>query len=143
MHRYIKKILCPVDGSEYSIKALDMAIAMALAADAKLTILEVVEEFGPLPGFYDEAPEGTDRVKWISEQRFEHVHPVLDEEKIQWDRMVVEGYPADKICEIAENGEYDFVVLGCRGRSAIARFLLGSISDRVVHHAHCSVMVVK
>ncbi|EMN50965.1 universal stress domain protein [Leptospira interrogans str. L1207] len=58
MQRFIKKILVPVDGSESSKKALEMGIAIAKAANASLTILEVVEEFGPLPGYYEKAPEG-------------------------------------------------------------------------------------
>ena len=143
MRRHIKKVLAPVDGSELSKQALHMAIAIAKDAHAKLTVLEVVEEFGPLPGFYGAAPEGVDRVQWLSEQRFEEVHPLLDEDNVDWDRIVVEGNPADKICEIAENEHYDMIVIGCKGRSAIGRFLMGSISDRVVHHAHCSVCVVK
>ena len=143
MRRHIKKVLAPVDGSELSKQALNMAIAIAKDSHAKLTVLEVVEEFGPLPGFYGAAPEGVDRVKWLSEQRFEEVHPLLDEDNVDWDRIVVEGNPADKICEIAENENSDMIVIGCKGRSAIGRFLMGSISDRVVHHAHCSVCVVK
>jgi nucleotide-binding universal stress UspA family protein len=143
MQNHIRKVLCPVDGSESSRKALDMAITLTIAANAKLTVLEVIEEFGPLPGFYGAAPEGADRVKWISEQRFEKVHPKLDKEIVDWERIVVEGYPADKICGIAEEGGYDLIVVGSRGRSSIGRFLLGSISDRVVHHAPCSVCVVK
>ena len=143
MRRFIKKVLAPVDGSDCSKKALDMAIAIAKESHAKLTILEVIEEFGPLPGFYDAAPSDVDRVKWISEQRFEEVHPLIEEENVDWDRIVTEGYPADKICEIAETGNYDLIVLGSKGRSAFSRFLLGSISDRVVHHAHCSVCIVK
>ena len=130
-------------GQSVQKKSLDMAIAIAKESHAKLTVLEVIEEFGPLPGYYDEAPQGVDRIKWISEQRFEKVHPLLEEENIEWDRIVSEGYPADKICEIAENKGYDLIVLGSKGRSAISRFLLGSISDRVVHHAPCSVCVVK
>lgn len=143
MRRFIKKVLAPVDGSDCSKKALDMAIAIAKESHAKLTILEVIEEFGPLPGFYDAAPSDVDRVKWISEQRFEEVHPLIEEENVDWDRIVTEGYPADKICEISEKGNYDLIVLGSKGRSAFSRFLLGSISDRVVHHAHCSVCIVK
>ncbi len=143
MRRYIKKVLAPVDGSESSKKALEMAILIAKESLAKLTILEVVEEFGPLPGFYGAAPEGMDRVKWISEQRFEDIHPMLDEENVEWDRIVEEGYPADKICEVAEKGNFDIIVMGSKGRSAVGRFLMGSISDRVVHHAVCSVCVVK
>ncbi len=143
MRRYIKKVLAPVDGSDSSKKALELAIVIAKESHARLTVLEVVEEFGPLPGFYGAAPEGVDRVKWLSEQRFEKVHPMLFDENIDWDRKVLEGYPADKICEVAENDNYDIIVIGSKGRSAIGRFLLGSISDRVVHHAPCSVCVVK
>ncbi len=120
-----------------------MAIVIAKAADAELTVLEVIEEFGPLPGYYEAAPPGADRIKWISEQRFEKVHPMLEEEKIRWNRRVEEGYAADRIVEVAEEGDYDLIVIGSRGLSPLGRFLLGSVSDRVVHHAHCSVTVVK
>ena len=143
MQKFIKKILVPVDGSDSSRKAIEMAIAVAQASGASLTVLEVVEEFGPLPGYYEAAPPGADRVKWISEQRFEAVHPILDEQKVKWDRKVMEGYAADRIVEVAADGNYDLIVIGSRGLSGLGRFLLGSVSDRVVHHAPCSVTVVK
>ncbi len=143
MERFIKKILVPIDGSESSKKALEMAIVMARASNAELTILEVIEEFGPLPGYYDAAPPGADRIKWISEQRFEKIHPMLDEENVKWNRRVEEGYAADRIVEIASDEKFDMIVIGSRGLSGLGRFLMGSVSDRVVHHAHCSVTVVK
>ncbi|MBX7060007.1 MAG: universal stress protein [Leptospirales bacterium] len=143
MKRHIKKVLIPIDGSETSRKALEMAIGICEAAEAQLTVLEVVEEFGPLPGYYEAAPPGLDRVKWISEQRFEKNHSPLDNTSIKWDRKVEEGYPADRICEVAAKGGYDLIVIGSRGLSALGRFLLGSVSDRVVHHAPCSVTVVR
>ena len=143
MEKLIKKVLVPVDGSESSQKALEMAIAIAKASSAKLTILEVIEEFGPLPGYYEAPPVGEDRVKWVSEQRFEKVHPILDSSDIKWDRRVEEGYAADMICDIAEKEKYDMIVIGSRGHSALGRFLVGSVSDRVVHHAPCSVTVVR
>ena len=143
MKRFIKKILVPVDGSDSSRKALEMGIAMAENAGATLTVLEVIEEFGPLPGYYEAAPTGLDRTDWISEQRFEKVHPVLDATNIKWDRQIIEGYAAEKICETAEKGGYDMIVIGSRGLNPVARFLVGSVSDRVVHHAVCSVTVVR
>ena len=143
MKDVIDTILVPVDGSESSRKALQFAIRLARSAHAKLTLLEVVEEFGPLPGYYEAAPSGKDRVQWISEQRFEKVEPMLEESGIEWDRIVEEGYPADKIIEIADKGNYDMIVIGSRGLSGLSRFLVGSVSDRVVHHAHCSVTVVR
>lgn len=143
MEKLIQKILVPVDGSDSSKKALEMAIGIAKAAKASVTALEVIEDFGPLPGYYEAAPQGKDRVKWVSEQRFEAVHPILDESGVSWDRMVVEGYAADEIVRIADEGKYQMIVIGSRGLSAMGRFLVGSVSDRVVHHAHCSVTVVR
>ncbi|MCE9499059.1 MAG: universal stress protein [Leptospira sp.] len=143
MQRFIKKILVPVDGSKHSIRALEMGIAIAKASNAQMTVLEVIEDFGPLPGRYEAAPVGTDRVKWVSEQRFEKVHPVLDESGIKWDRKVVEGYAAEKICEIADKEKYDMIVIGSRGLSPIGRFIVGSVADKVAHHAHCSVTIVR
>jgi nucleotide-binding universal stress UspA family protein len=143
MKRYIKKVLVPVDGSESSKKALEMALAIAEASSASLLVLEVIEEFGPLPGYYEAAPAGKDRVKWISEQRFEAVHPVLDKTKVKWERKITEGYAADRICEIAAEEKIDMIVIGSRGLSGLGRFLMGSVSDRVVHHAPCSVTVVR
>ncbi|MCB1191504.1 MAG: universal stress protein [Leptospiraceae bacterium] len=143
MERYIQKILVPIDGSDSSKKALEMAAAFAQKVKGELTILEVIEDFGPLPGYYEAVPEGVSRLKWISEQRFEKVHPMLENSSIKWKRIVEEGYAADKICEIAESGNFDLIIIGNRGLSAVARFLVGSVSDRVIHHAPCSVMVVK
>lgn len=143
MERLITKILVPVDGSPSSRKAIEMALALAGKSGGKITILEVIEEFGPLPGYYEAAPVGVNRVKWIEEQRFDKIHDVLESTSVAWDRRVLEGYPAEQICELAGKEKYDLIVIGSRGLSVLGRFLIGSVSDRVVHHAPCSVMVVK
>ncbi|MCB1326236.1 MAG: universal stress protein [Spirochaetales bacterium] len=143
MERFVTKILVPVDGSRDSSRALEAAVALAETAKATLTVLEVVEEFGPLPGYYEAAPAGQERTKWISDQRFEKVHPLLENTSVKWDRKVVEGFPAEKICEVAEQGHYDLIMIGSRGLSVVGRFLMGSVSDRVIHHAPCSVTVVR
>ncbi|MCS7205136.1 MAG: universal stress protein [Leptospiraceae bacterium] len=143
MKRYIKKILVPIDGSQPSLKGLEMGLVIAENASAELTILEVIEEFGPLPGYYEAPPPNVNRVKWVADQRFEKIHPILEDTKVKWERRVEEGYAADTIIRIAEEGNYDLIVIGSRGMNFIGRFLLGSVSDRVVHHAPCSVLVVK
>jgi nucleotide-binding universal stress UspA family protein len=143
MEKLIRKVLVPVDGSESSKRALEMALAIAAASKAECIVLEVVEDFGPLPGYYDAAPAGKDRVKWISEQRFEKVHPPLDNTTVKWRRVVVEGYPAEEIIKLSETEKVDMIVIGSRGHGVIGRFLVGSVSDRVVHHATCSVTVVR
>lgn len=143
MKRFIKKILVPIDGSEYSIKGLEFALTIAENANAELIILEVIEEFGPLPGYYEAPPPNIDRIKWVAEQRFETIHPILESTKVKWSRKVEEGYAAETIIRIAENEKVDLIVIGSRGMGFWGRFLLGSVSDRVVHHAPCSVLVVK
>ncbi|MFN3603605.1 MAG: universal stress protein [Leptonema sp. (in: bacteria)] len=143
MKRFIKKILIPIDGSESSKKGLEMGIAIAENAGAKITILEVIEEFGPLPGYYEAPPVNINRVQWVAEQRFEKIHPILETTKVKWERKVEEGYAAETIIRVAEEDRTDLIVIGSRGMGFLGRFLLGSVSDRVVHHAPCSVLVVK
>ncbi len=139
----IKKILVPIDGSDAAKRGLEMALSMATSTGAKVTVLEVIEEFGPLPGYYEAPPVGVDRVDFIKEKRFEKIHGILDKTKVPWERLVEEGFPADVICDVARSHGMDLIIIGSRGLSFTGRFLLGSVSDRVVHHAPCSVLVVR
>lgn len=138
-----RKILVAVDGSEGSRRALEAAVGLVQAMGAELTVLEVIEDFGPLPGHYDAPPEGKVRVPWLAEKRFEFVRSVLENEELEWNRRVEEGYPAEVLCNVAEEEGTDLIVMGSRGLSPAARFLLGSVSDKVVRNAPCSVMVVR
>jgi nucleotide-binding universal stress UspA family protein len=137
------KVLVPVDGSPDAHRALDTALDLAGRLGARVTVLEVVEDFGPLPGYYEAAPEGADRVRWLADQRFEDIVPALGTTDVAWDRLVERGDPADTVCRVAEQEAYDLIVIGSRGLSAVKRFLVGSVSDRVVHHAPCPVLVVR
>jgi nucleotide-binding universal stress UspA family protein len=53
------------------------------------------------------------------------------------------GDPGTSICEAAEQGGYTTIVVGSRNQSGAQRLVLGSVSDRVAHHAHCDVLIVK
>ena len=53
------------------------------------------------------------------------------------------GSPADVIVDAASKSGVDLIVVGARGQNAASRFLLGSVSDRVLHHAHCPTLVVR
>jgi nucleotide-binding universal stress UspA family protein len=57
--------------------------------------------------------------------------------------QIEEGHPAGIILEVAKKGSYDLIILGSRGLSRVAGFLLGSVSDAVAHHAHCPVLIVR
>ena len=59
------------------------------------------------------------------------------------ERRVVHGDPAIEICRIAEEGRFDLVVIGSHGSGFLKRVLLGSVSQHVLHHAPCPVLVVR
>ena len=56
---------------------------------------------------------------------------------------LVEGHPKSKIIDIADNWRADMIVLGSHGRTGLSRFLMGSVSQAVVRHAHCSVEIIR
>lgn len=139
----IKRILVPVDGSEGSRHAVEQAVGLAESTGASMTLLEVIEEAGPLPSYDERPPPGDTREHFLSEERWKPVRRLLEGTRVSWRRQVEQGYPAEVIVDVADEDGYDLIVLGSHGKSAVARFLVGSVSDRVVHHAPCSVLVVK
>lgn len=143
MSAEVRHILVPVDGSESARRALERALWLARVAGADLTVLEVIEEGGPLPSYYEQPPPGETREHWLSRERLEPVRDLLEHTDVAWRLRVEEGTPADVICALAEEEGYDLIVMGKRGLSAVGRWLVGSVSDRVLRHAPGSVMVVK
>ena len=137
-----QEILVCIDGSEGCLHALRWAVAMAKAFNAHLTLLEVIEEEGPLPTVSERVPVGRNRTEYLANERFdaiaaEHTYGV------RWERRVVEGSPPETICRMATALSCDLVVMGSRGHGALARVLVGSVSDYVAHHAPCAVMIVR
>jgi len=59
------------------------------------------------------------------------------------ERRVVHGDPAIEICRVAEEGQFDLVVIGSHGSGFLKRVVLGSVSHHVLHHAPCPVLVVR
>jgi nucleotide-binding universal stress UspA family protein len=136
------KILVAIDGSPASEKALAAAVDLASHYQADLTALSVAE--GPaIVAMIDEVDDVRQRVE-------SHLHQI-GEAAVQFARsrgvalrsVVVRGHAADAIVRYAENEGMNLIVLGQHGHSRIARFFLGSTSDRVSEHCHCTVMIVK
>jgi nucleotide-binding universal stress UspA family protein len=136
------KILVAIDGSPASEKALVAAVDLAAHYQADLTALGVVE-LPEIVGTIDEVDEvrqGTERhLRQVAEAVVNYVHS----RGIALRSVVVRGHAADAIVRYAEGEGVSLIVLGQHGHSRIARFLLGSTSDRVSEHCHCTVMIVK
>lgn len=139
------RILVALDGSEGSKKAANFAIDLARATGAKLVLLSVLEQptlvpFGPLDAYAFGHKEADRQVGEIRTM-LDSISHDLPADRVE--RRVEFGIPADVICEQAEKIGVDLVVIGSRGHTPTQRLLLGSVSDRVVHHARVPVTVVR
>jgi len=141
----LRRVLVAIDGSEHSRKAAEFAADLVRRNDAQLILLTVLEQpwvvaFGPLDAYAIGPTE--------SEQRVAAARKQLDEIAAQFppdrvEKHVEMGDPAEVICAQATKLNADTVVVGARGLGAVTRWLMGSVSDRVVHHCPVPVTVVR
>lgn len=143
------KILLASDGSEYALRAAKAAAELAKALNASVTLLHVftmpsVQMTVPgAPGVDVDPAAFSTYVEQVQDAVAKRTGKVLDEAGVPYTTLLEAGHPAEVIVRIAEDDGYDLIVMGSRGLSAIQSFLLGSVSDKVLHHAHCPVLIVK
>jgi nucleotide-binding universal stress UspA family protein len=136
------KILVALDQSEYATLVLKKAMDMAAKENAQLTALTISS--APYNNLYLGEVSG-DFLSKIRKGLQESVQRITDQVKEANVEVVVEESPspADAIVAYAEKNGIDLIVIGNKGAGAVERFLIGSVSSKVVTHAPCSVMVVK
>jgi nucleotide-binding universal stress UspA family protein len=136
------KILAAIDGSPASEKALAAAVDLAAHSQAELIALSVAEmpEVVAMVDEVDELRQSADEYfRKIGEAAVEYARS----RGVKLCSVVVRGHAADQIVRFAEAEGVDLIVLGRHGHSRIARFFLGSTTDRVSEHCPCTVMIVK
>lgn len=135
-------VLVPVDGSDGSDKALDCALSICAALGARLTALAVE---GRLPAYAATAGE-VDEVKREKDEFFrgvlERARELSATRGVEVSTELIAGHAAEVITHYARAHAHDLIVIGHRGHF-LGDYLLGSTADRVAHHAHCPVMVVR
>jgi nucleotide-binding universal stress UspA family protein len=136
------KILAALDQSEYGTLVLKKAMDMAAKENAELTALTISS--APYNNLYLGEVSGNFLEK-IRNGLQEAVQRIKDQVQAANVEVVVEESPspADAIVAYAEKHGIDLIVIGNKGAGAVERFLIGSVSSKVVTHAPCSVMVVK
>ena len=144
-----KTILVCSDGSEHSLKATREAAMIAKHSDACVLLLNVnsnAEAASPyiMPWQMEakESPFSHD-LDMVQECALKHAENLLEANEVRYVSLREFGHPAAQIVRVAQREEVDLIVLGGRGQSVLETLLLGSVSDHVVHHAHCSVLVVR
>jgi nucleotide-binding universal stress UspA family protein len=142
------KLLIAIDGSDFSRAALQSVIARPWPPDTEVKVLHVVEPpsllMGREMGGYD--PEFEMVWKALRESAKEMVAKAAEKlrsAKFSVSTELVEGDPKSQIIDIANNWRADMIVLGSHGRTGLSRFLMGSVSQAVVRHAHCSVEIIR
>jgi nucleotide-binding universal stress UspA family protein len=139
----MKKILIAHDGSKVSNKALKMAIEMALRFESELYVLSVVPELHLTELSDLDRKRIEDALVTETNKLVKKVEKTLSAKEIPYRCILKQGEPAETILNTAKSLRVNLIVTGSHGRRGPSKFLLGSVSSRVVEHAHCPVLIVK
>ena len=146
------KILVPLDGAPCSTAAVDAVVAQFRPDATEVCLLHVVEWPKHLPMHLTmaEGPTGADDFLESRNRAFREGHTLLAQAAsrvraagFDTTTAVVPGSARDTIVDVARAWSPDLIVIGSHGWTGLDRLLLGSVSDAVVHHAPCSVEVVR
>ncbi|MFC4552589.1 MULTISPECIES: universal stress protein [Halorussus] len=136
------RILVPTDGSPQAARALEHALDLARTYDAQLHVLFVVDA----TAFASEVDASlvTDELESYGERAVESAAERASEAGIESvSTAVLRGTPHREILDYAEGHDVDLVVLGTHGRRGLDRYLLGSVTERIVRTADVPVLVVR
>lgn len=144
----IGSIVVGTDGSETATQAVKEAVALAEKLGAELRI---VSAYSPVSESQQrrEKHDAPSDVEWMVSERGDADGTLQDAEQIAKDAGVSvktfarQGDPSDAILDVAEETKADLVVVGNRGMTGAKRFLLGSVPNKISHHAPCSVLIVR
>jgi nucleotide-binding universal stress UspA family protein len=139
--RRIGRILLATDLAPAADGAADEAILLARDLGAVLLVVSVID--GLRGHEMEKFPERMDQRRATREGAAQSVVVRGRRAGVNVSFLVWEGEPGPAIVEAAESERVDLVVVGSRGRSRVERAVLGSVSDHVIRHAHCPVLIVR
>jgi nucleotide-binding universal stress UspA family protein len=149
----IKKILVAYDGGSQSNKALEAAIEIAGNTGAEIFIasaytIPVVYQ-GSVPSG-EIFPDNSVIINYLYENTHNHLVKILKEaaEKVRQANIAVhteilEGSPGKVVTQFAEDKKIDLIITGSQNRTTVNRLFMGSVSNYILHHAKCLVLVAK
>lgn len=146
------KILLAIDGSSQSEQALLEVVSRPWPEGSHI---KAVTAYYPPPYYTPEVWGMTSRDTYTmarthlltaAEEIVDRAHSILSsglDRKIHLEKEVLEGEPRKAILDAADSWGADLIIVGAQGHGAVSRFLLGSVSNALVHHAKCSVEIVR
>jgi len=135
------RILLPTDGSRSNNPAVEQAIGLAAETGAELHVLFVVEELPHAPELMD--GEFEERLRAIGRDTVSEIRGRADAAGIATETALRDGTPDRAIVEYADEEGIDLIVMGTHGRSGLERYLLGSVTERVVRRARTPVLTAR
>jgi nucleotide-binding universal stress UspA family protein len=143
-----KSIVVGTDGSDTAGQAVRQAVDLAKALGAKL---DIVSAYEPVPAqrLREERRQTPEDLQWAINPREDVEVTLRSAAEIAREAGVAaevyprQGDPADAILDVAEEREADLIVVGNKGMTGARRFLLGSVPNKVSHHAPCSVLIIR
>ena len=142
-----KKILVATDGSKYSIAAASEAVGIAQRCRATLFVISVVPSEGVSP--FDIVHTEMQH-EMIAQREFhdgeKNVNDLLviaKQHGVAVEGLIIEGRPYEAIVDHSREKGVDLIVMGSHGRTGLDRLLMGSVTERVVGHADCAVLIVR
>lgn len=145
-------ILFATDGTKHSACAIDTIKNFTLTKKDKIKVVSVMDMAVPLAidmyaGYLPSTPEIEKHVRENAErvltETCEAIINICGKDSVDVSRELLVGSPESRIVETAEEMNADLIIVGSHGYNRWERLLLGSVSDSVVHHAPCSVLVVR
>ncbi len=143
-----RSIVVGTDGSETATQAVRQAVDLAKATGAQV---ELVSAYEPVSGqrLREESTQVPDDMQWMVNPRedvdatLEEATEIANEAGVATQHHARQGDPADAILDVAEETKADLIVVGNKGMTGARRFLLGSVPNKVSHHAPCSVLIIR
>jgi nucleotide-binding universal stress UspA family protein len=143
-----RSIVVGTDGSDTAGKAVQEAIDLATTVGASVYVVSAYEPV-PQARLREEARQAPEDLQWMINPR-EDVDSTLSDAAdlvrgagLDVETFAREGDPADAILDVAEERDADLIVVGNKGMTGARRFLLGSVPNKVSHHAPCSVLIIR
>lgn len=136
-----KEILVPTDGSDPAGAAIEHAVALAELCDARVHGLFVTDS-GTIEKVDGKYPQPADQLEGVGADAIEELERVATEAGVDVTSTITAGTAHEEIVEYADANDIDVIVMGTRGRDGLDRYLLGSVTERVVRMARQAVLTV-
>jgi len=139
-----KKVLIPIDGSDYSMRAAELGISVAKFLNAEITFVYVIDTV-----VLEQITKITARddiesnLKKNGEMYLKYVRGLAEKENMKAKTLLSKGRPFEQIVHLAKSLETNLIVMGTYGRKGAERILIGSVAERVIEYAPCPVLVVR